>query len=118
MTTARRALAGAVICVAGLAMEGCGSKADDFYDQIYTCDITATEDVCGTTRDGQPMTCYPVSQLGGADFCAPACDVNATSPDGTVCVGAGARLKTCSPTAGPPRVRVSGRPELLPHRPA
>lgn len=83
-----------------MTLAGCGPNAGDFYDQIYTCDITATQDVCGTTRDGQPMTCYPVSQLGGADFCAPACDVNMTSPDGTVCVGAGARLETCAPTAG------------------
>ena len=98
---ARPALAGAVICLAGMAMAGCGSKADDFYEEIYPCDIMATGDVCGTTRDGQPMTCYAASPLGGADFCAPACDANATSPDGSVCVSAGARIETCQPSASP-----------------
>jgi hypothetical protein len=99
VSNVRRALAGAAICMAGLATAGCGSKADDFYDEIYTCGVSATQDECGTTRDGKPMTCYAASPLGGADFCAPACDVNATSPGGTVCVGGGARLETCSPLA-------------------
>jgi hypothetical protein len=47
------------------------------------------------------MTCFPSTQLGGHDFCAPACDTTeAPQPsDGTVCVGSQALLTTCRPTA-------------------
>jgi hypothetical protein len=96
---ARRARVAVVIVVAAGALGGCRSKSSEFYSRIFPCDIAATRDVCGTTQDGQPMICHSVSQLAGTDFCAPACDPDATSPEGSVCIGEGARVETCSPTA-------------------
>ena len=101
MTAARRLLAGALITVTAPAVACWRSRAAEFYGQVFTCDIAATGDVCGTTSDGRPMTCYAVGQLGGQDFCAPACDGSSSSAerDGTACVGARARVETCRPHA-------------------
>jgi hypothetical protein len=98
LTVGYRTIAGAAVVLTAMLAVGCRSKEGDFYTRVHACDIAATTDVCGTTADGQPMTCHSVSQLGGTDFCAPACAGDETLPDGTVCVS-GALIATCDPRA-------------------
>ena len=79
---------------------GCKARTDDFYAKVWTCANNAS-DTCGTTRSGQPMTCYAASKLGGDDFCTEACDPAQGSADPSfVCVtsgASGALLQTCTP---------------------
>ncbi|HEY7376887.1 MAG TPA: hypothetical protein VIF57_32310 [Polyangia bacterium] len=96
----------ALAVVAALSMAaslGCKAQKDAFYNQTFTCTPSATQDGCGTTRDGKPMTCFVGSALGGEDFCAEACDPahGSDDPDFT-CVASGkwgALLRNCQPAA-------------------
>jgi hypothetical protein len=91
---ARIALAAGILMVGG-----CRTQSDEFYATVYPCDLTGAPGSCGTTSTGQPMTCFAASQLGGTDFCAPACDpaVATGVAPGFTCVAAGALLRTCDP---------------------
>jgi len=95
----------AVLFVAWVAVAtgaACKTRADDFYNAVYTCNARDGGARCGTTATGGDMTCFPASQLGGEDFCAPACDPEQDGPAppaGHTCVSAGALLRTCKPTA-------------------
>jgi len=92
-TVRRRAMAALSLALAGAA----ACKAQwEVLDRPYPCVLNAKEDQCGTSRAGHPMVCYPGSQLGGADFCAEACDA-ASAPDrpGFTCLTSGALLQTC-----------------------
>ncbi len=85
------------------ASVGCKAQKDSFYKQIFRCDPSATQDSCGTTRDGKPMTCFVGSSLGGEDFCTEVCDPAQGSGDPNLtCVNSGksgALLQTCHPQA-------------------
>ena len=78
----------------------CRAQEDAFYEKVFTCDLRASQDPCGTTRAGEPMTCFAASQLSGDDFCVPACNPadHAETPN-SKCLSSGARLQTCRPAA-------------------
>jgi hypothetical protein len=82
---------------------GCKAQKDAFYDQIFTCNPAATQNSCGTARDGTAMTCFVGSSLGGEDFCAEVCDPAEGSDDPKfTCVASGksgALLQLCRPRA-------------------
>lgn len=86
-----------------VASAGCSSQKDTFYDQIFVCNPSATQDSCGTARDGTPMTCFVGSSLGGEDFCTKVCDPAESSNDPkSTCVASGksgALLQICRPQA-------------------
>jgi hypothetical protein len=84
---------------ATLAGVGCRSQDDAFYAKVWPCDPTAPTNSCGTTRDGKPMVCFEGSQLGGVDFCAPACDPTSLAEPGFTCLSSGALLQACHPNA-------------------
>ena len=98
MTAGRAALIGLLAWV----VVGCKAREDAFYDRVYSCDNNARGDTCGTTRQGQPMTCFAASQLGGEDFCAEACDPALASADPAhfKCLSSGALLRICHPHGG------------------
>ena len=79
-------------------------REDAFYEKIYSCDNNARGDTCRHHRQGQPMTCFAASQLGGDDFCAEACDPAVASADPThfKCLSSGALLRVCHPQGGAP----------------
>jgi len=95
--TARRGLiVAAVSCVA----VGCVVNEDAFYDRVFVCDTAARAPRCGDDRSGQPMTCFPASQLDGTDFCAETCgdEPMTLATENAVCVQGGAKLRFCDPT--------------------
>src|SRR5580765_8041808 len=76
----------------------CRAQRQEFCDRIFECDLNAPGDPCGNSCRGKPMTCYAGSQLGGADFCAEACDPDAGSDDPAfTCTTSGALLRRCQP---------------------
>jgi hypothetical protein len=78
---------------------GCRTRSAEFYEAAHPCNLSDPSELCGTTSTGQPMTCFAASQLGGTDFCAPACDPAdlAAVPPGFSCVRAGVLLRNCNP---------------------
>lgn len=95
MTPTRAVLVGLLASVA------CNAREDAFYAKIYSCDSNAHGDSCGTNRDGDAMTCFAASQLGGDDFCAETCEPATKSDDPHfTCLAAGARLRVCHPHGG------------------
>jgi hypothetical protein len=78
---------------------GCRTQSDEFYATAHACKLSDPPELCGTTSTGQPMACFAASQLGGTDFCAPACDPAdpAAAPAGFSCVRAGVLLRNCNP---------------------
>jgi hypothetical protein len=92
-------LALSVVATCGAGTFGCAVDEDAFQARVFTCDTAARDPLCGTDRDGQPMTCFPASQLDGTDFCTQSCgDQPMTfAADATVCVQGGAKLAFCSP---------------------
>jgi hypothetical protein len=89
----------AMVLVSSLA--GCRVDQSSFEARVFTCDTSAQDPGCGSDQDGQPMLCYPASQLAGVDFCAQTCgDTPMSLPDqDAVCVQGGAKLKYCDPPA-------------------
>jgi hypothetical protein len=85
--------------VALVAMVGCRARWDEFHAAVHTCNLADPAEACGTTADGKPMTCFAGSQLGGSDFCAPACDPSQATggPGGFTCARAGVLLQSCTP---------------------
>jgi hypothetical protein len=84
-----------------LACLACSAQRDEFCNKVFQCDLHAAEDPCGKSCRGKPMICYAGSQLGGADFCAEACDPAQGSDDPAfTCTTAGALLQICHPTGG------------------
>ncbi len=93
----RRSLARAgLLGIAFLA--GCKVDQAAFDNRIFACDPSAKDPGCGSDPSGNPMVCYPASQLDGTDFCAPSCDTVMSLPDGTQCVEGGAELPFCKPS--------------------
>lgn len=62
------------LALATISFAQCKAKEDDFFGRTFSCDSRASANTCGTDRAGTPMICFPGSQIGGSDFCAPACD--------------------------------------------
>jgi hypothetical protein len=79
----------------------CRVDEDAFYERIFGCNPNAANPACGTDRDDRPMACVPAYQLGGRNFCAPACTVESGVEDGpdAICLPAGARSGTQTPGA-------------------
>jgi len=71
--TARARLLALSAAVASASASACSVDDAAFRERVFTCDTAARDPLCGTDRNGQPMTCFPASQLDGADFCAPSC---------------------------------------------
>jgi hypothetical protein len=67
------------------------------------CDSTSLDRPCPATSTGRPRTCFAASQLSGQDFCTETCDPASSDPvpDGYQCLGSGALLRVCAPSAGP-----------------
>jgi len=103
MTGARRrrverALGRGLLACALAGAFACQARHDQFYGQLYECDPTASQDPCGTTADGKPMTCFAGSQLGGSNFCVEACDpTQSVSDQRYTCVTSGGLLQRCHP---------------------
>jgi hypothetical protein len=96
--TAPRALG--IVALALVVAAACRPRDDEFYARVFPCESNAS-DTCGTARDGKPMVCFAATQLGGADFCAEACDPAQGSADPRfICTTSGALLQTCGPHAG------------------
>jgi hypothetical protein len=96
MTAARVALA--LIAASALA---CKAQESEFYAELFPCNLAGAPDECGRDRDGQRMTCYPASQLGGTDFCTATCDpANPPADPRVKCLASGALLRACRPHAG------------------
>jgi hypothetical protein len=87
----------AAVIAAALAL-GCSVDEAAFQDRVFACDTAARDPHCGTDVDGQPMTCFPASQLDGTDFCTQSCDVPMSLPaEDAVCVQGNAKLEYCNP---------------------
>ena len=69
-----------MLALAALAL-GCSVDEDAFQARVFTCDTAARDPLCGTDRDGQPMTCFAASQLDGTDFCTQACGEPMSLPE-------------------------------------
>ena len=83
-----------------LELVACRAQRDEFCNKVFECDLNAAEDPCDTSCRGRPMTCYAGSQLGGANFCAEACDPAKGSDDPSfTCTTSGALLRICHPHA-------------------
>jgi hypothetical protein len=85
-----------------MTMVGCHAKEDHFYGQVFACAASVAGGACGTGRDGRQMVCYPGSQLGTTDFCAESCpdtQPGSSGSQGFSCLGSGASLKVCRPSA-------------------
>ena len=93
------ALAVVSICGAGIGGSAACRRRGRLPARVFTCDTAARDPLCGKDRDGQPMTCFPASQLDGTDFCTQSCgDQPMTfAVDSTVCVQGGAKLAFCNP---------------------
>ena len=93
------ALSVVATCGVGAGTIGCAVDEDAFQARVFTCDTAARDPLCGTDREGQPMTCFPASQLDGTDFCTQSCGEQPMTfaADATVCVQGGAKLAFCSP---------------------
>src|SRR6187399_2247830 len=101
-----------MLALAALAL-GCSVDEDAFQARVFTCDTAARDPLCGTDRDGQPMTCFAASQLDGADFCAPSCgEVMTFEAESAVCVQGGAKLASCHPDDDTTPNGPCGRPDL------
>ncbi len=87
----------ALACAA--LVTGCEVDEAAFQARVFACDTAARDPRCGTDRNGQPMTCFPASQLDGTDFCTPSCGEPMSLDDGAQCVQGGAKLASCDPTA-------------------
>jgi len=98
----------------GFVVLGCAVDEEAFQARVFTCDTAARDPLCGTDRDGQPMTCFPASQLDGTDFCTQSCGDQPTTIalDSTVCVQGGAKLMACSPDDTTTANGPCGRPDL------
>jgi hypothetical protein len=109
MTGARRV----ILAISIGSFAACQANDDAFYDVVMDCTAGGAKDQCGTTRSGQPMTCYPGSQLGGGrDFCTETCDADGGAAEpGFVCLASGARLRFCTPD--PPDGGTNGCPGNL-----
>jgi hypothetical protein len=93
-----RGLTLAVATIAVVAAVGCSVDENAFEARVFTCDTAAKNPLCGNDRDGQPMTCFPASQLDGTDFCTQSCEAPMSLPEeGAVCVQGGAKLAACHP---------------------
>jgi hypothetical protein len=81
------------------AAVGCKVDEEKFQSRVFKCDTTAPDPLCGTDRDGAPMTCFAARQIGGADFCTASCGDEPMSllDEGAVCVQGNAKLQACNP---------------------
>ena len=87
----------ALAALAALALD-CSVDEAAFQARVFECDTAARDRRCGTDRSGQPMTCFPASQLDGTDFCTQSCGEPMSLPDqDAVCVQGGAKLVSCHP---------------------
>jgi len=93
------AVAVALACAAAApGFAGCRVDQQAFDQRVFTCDTAALDPGCGKDSAGNPMTCFPASQLDGADFCTESCGDPMSLPDeDAVCVQGGALLKACNP---------------------
>ena len=86
-----------MLALAALAL-GCSVDEDAFQARVFTCDTAARDPRCGADIDtGEPMTCFPASQLDGTDFCTQSCGEPMSLDDGSQCVQGHARLAACNP---------------------
>ena len=102
--TARRGSVGAAASLAAaiglgvIAATGCRVDEQAFEARVFTCDTAARDPGCGTDSAGQPLTCFPASQLDGTDFCTPSCGEPMSLPaEDAVCVQGNAKLAYCNP---------------------
>ncbi|HMF41919.1 MAG TPA: hypothetical protein VKQ32_14695 [Polyangia bacterium] len=90
-----RALAGFLTLALAI---GCSVDDAAFEARVFTCDTAARDPHCGNDANGQPMTCFPASQLDGTDFCTQSCGEPMSLPaEDAVCVQGGAKLASCNP---------------------
>jgi hypothetical protein len=89
----------ALFTVAGATSAiACSVDEVAFQARVFECDTAAVDPRCGSSLDtGEPMTCFPASQIDGVDFCAPSCGEPGTLADGSQCVQGNARLAACNP---------------------
>jgi hypothetical protein len=82
------------------AAAGCRVDEQAFQARVFACDIAARDPHCGTDQDGQPMTCFPASQLDGTDFCTQSCGepMSLLPEESAVCVQGNAKLRYCDPS--------------------
>ncbi|HVZ72138.1 MAG TPA: hypothetical protein VHJ20_07170 [Polyangia bacterium] len=100
--------------LAALAVGAGACKVDQnaFEDRIFHCDTTSPDPLCGTDATGHDLTCFAARQIGGVDFCAPACsDTPMSLPEGE-CVQGGALLSRCAPNADTAAAPACGRADL------
>jgi hypothetical protein len=86
------------LAIAALLALGCSVDEAAFQARVFQCDTAARDPHCGTDANGQPMTCFPASQLDGTDFCTQACGEPMSLPaEDAVCVQGNAKLAFCNP---------------------
>lgn len=90
-----------MVAAAGMA-PGCQVSTDVLYERTFFCDGAAVTDSCGSTRQGQSMTCYKARQVGARDFCTERCAEGRPDAEGNGwrCVDTKAKLRTCRPSDG------------------
>ena len=85
--------------VASASASACSVDDAAFRERVFTCDTAARDPRCGADVDtGEPMTCFPASQLDGTDFCTQSCGEPMSLDDGSQCVQGHARLAACNPS--------------------
>jgi hypothetical protein len=100
------------LAVAVLAL-GCSVDEATFQARVFQCDTAARDPHCGTDPNGQPMTCFPASQLDGTDFCTRSCDEPMSLPaEDAVCVQGNAKLAACNPADTTTPAGPCGRSDL------
>lgn len=108
----KAAVAGfAAALLAAATALSCRVDTEAFQRRLFACDTGANDPLCGTDRDGKPMTCFAARPLGGTfDFCVESCgDTPMSLPDeGAVCVQGGAKLTACDPTTDTPNAPSPG----------
>jgi hypothetical protein len=101
MWRSRGPLRRASLLVLTAALSGCRVDDQILYDKLYTCSGGSGSDICGTGREGNPLSCFAGYQLGARNFCAPTCDPSLplSDPD-SVCLSSGVALARCRPSDG------------------
>jgi hypothetical protein len=87
-----------------LSALSCHVDRDAIQQQVFSCDPKTVDPGCGTDQQGQGMMCFAGRPLGGTDFCAERCPLDAQGMpvpgQGGVCAQSGARLDTCNLAPG------------------